>query len=88
MRMAAIVILLAAHSLIAQQDPRGAIAGRVSDSSGAVVPDVGIRAVNTETNVAATNPARVTTMATRLRALRPNWPIDSDPNGPDPAEEE
>jgi hypothetical protein len=27
-------------------------------------------------------------MATRLRQLRPNWPIDADPNGPDPAEEE
>jgi arylsulfatase A-like enzyme len=24
----------------------------------------------------------------RLRQLRPNWPIDSDPNGPDPEEDE
>jgi arylsulfatase A-like enzyme len=42
------------------------------------------------TNVAS-NPAhaaRVAAMATRLRELRPNWPIDSDPNGPDPDEEE
>jgi hypothetical protein len=41
-----------------------------------------------ETNVAAANPARTAMMATRLRQLRPNWPIDADPNGPDPAEEE
>ena len=41
-----------------------------------------------ETNVAGANPARVTTMAARLRQLRPNWPIDADPNGPDPLEEE
>jgi arylsulfatase A-like enzyme len=41
-----------------------------------------------ETNVAAENPARVTTMGVRLRQLRPNWPVDADPNGPDPAEDE
>jgi len=42
------------------------------------------------TNVAsdAANAARVTAMAARLRQLRPNWPIDSDPNGPDPEEDE
>ncbi len=34
------------------------------------------------------NAARVAAMAARLRQLRPNWPIDSDPNGPDPAEED
>ena len=34
------------------------------------------------------NAARVATMAARLRTLRPNWPVDSDPEGPDPAEEE
>jgi N-acetylglucosamine-6-sulfatase len=42
------------------------------------------------TNVAS-NPAhaaRIADMAIRLRDLRPNWPIDSDPNGPDPEEEE
>jgi arylsulfatase A-like enzyme len=42
------------------------------------------------TNV-ATDPAhaaRIAAMAARLRQLRPNWPIDSDPNGPDPDEEE
>jgi arylsulfatase A-like enzyme len=40
------------------------------------------------TNVATLpeHAARVTTMAARLRQLRPNWPIDSDPNGPDPPE--
>jgi hypothetical protein len=27
-------------------------------------------------------------MAARLRELRQNWPIDSDPNGPDPDEED
>ncbi len=31
---------------------------------------------------------RIAQMAARLRELRPNWPIDSDPNGPDPAEDE
>ena len=31
--------------------------------------------------------ARIAAMAARLRQLRPNWPIDSDPNGPDPDEE-
>jgi arylsulfatase A-like enzyme len=42
------------------------------------------------TNVASDpgNAARVAAMAARLRALRPNWPIDSDPEGPDPAEED
>jgi arylsulfatase A-like enzyme len=34
------------------------------------------------------NAARIATMAARLRQLRPNWPIDSDPNGPDPDENE
>jgi len=43
-----------------------------------------------ETNVAGDpqHAVRVAAMATRLRALRPNWPVDSDPNGPDPAEDE
>jgi hypothetical protein len=27
-------------------------------------------------------------LAARIRQIRINWPIDSDPNGPDPAEEE
>jgi len=27
-------------------------------------------------------------MAARLRQIRPNWPIDSDPNGPDPEEKD
>jgi arylsulfatase A-like enzyme len=42
------------------------------------------------TNVAgdAQHAARITQMAARLRQLRPNWPIDSDPNGPDPEEDE
>ena len=34
------------------------------------------------------NATRMAAMAARLRQLRPNWPIDSDPNGPDPAEED
>jgi arylsulfatase A-like enzyme len=34
------------------------------------------------------NAPRITSMATRLRQLRPFWPIDSDPNGPDPEEDE
>jgi N-acetylglucosamine-6-sulfatase len=32
--------------------------------------------------------ARIAQMAARLRQLRPNWPVDSDPNGPDPDEDE
>ncbi len=41
-------------------------------------------------NVAADpgHAARVTAMALRLRQLRPNWPVDSDPDGPDPFEDE
>jgi len=43
-----------------------------------------------ETNVAPDpgHAARIAQMAARLRQLRPNWPIDSDPNGPDPEEDE
>ena len=43
-----------------------------------------------QTNVASdpTHAARIAQMAARLRQLRPNWPIDSDPNGPDPEEDE
>jgi len=43
-----------------------------------------------QTNV-ATDPQhamRITQMAARLRQLRQNWPVDSDPNGPDPEEDE
>jgi Carboxypeptidase regulatory-like domain len=36
------------------QDPRGAITGRVADTSSAVVPGVSVRATNVETNVVAT----------------------------------
>lgn len=35
-----------------------------------------------------THATRIAQMAARLRELRPNWPIDSDPQGPDPDEEE
>lgn len=43
-----------------------------------------------QTNVASDPQyaARIATMAARLRQLRPNWPIDSDPKGPDPDEDE
>lgn len=43
-----------------------------------------------ETNVASDpqHTARILGMASRLRQLRPNWPVDSEPNGPDPAEDE
>ena len=34
------------------------------------------------------NATRIMDMYNRLRDLRPNWPVDSDPNGPDPDEEE
>jgi len=43
-----------------------------------------------ESNVASdpANATRVATMAARLRQLRQNWPVDADPNGPDPEEDE
>ena len=43
-----------------------------------------------ENNVASdpANATRVATMAARLRQLRQNWPVDADPNGPDPEEDE
>ena len=47
-----IVIFAAALSLCAQ-DPRGTVTGQVTDTSGAVVPGVSVRATNLETNVAA-----------------------------------
>ena len=42
------------------------------------------------TNVASdpAHASRIAMMAARLRQLRPNWPLDSDPNGPDPDEDE
>jgi N-acetylglucosamine-6-sulfatase len=43
-----------------------------------------------ETNVASDpqHAERIATMAARLRQLRQFWPTDSDPNGPDPEEDE
>ena len=43
-----------------------------------------------QTNVASDpqHAARIAAMAARLRQLRPNWPTDSDPNGPDPDEDD
>jgi arylsulfatase A-like enzyme len=44
-----------------------------------------------ELNNVASDPAhatRIAQMAARLRQLRQNWPIDSDPNGPDPDEDD
>ncbi|MBI4903813.1 MAG: TonB-dependent receptor [Acidobacteria bacterium] len=37
------------------QDPRGSIVGRVSDATGAVIPDIEIRATNAATGVVANN---------------------------------
>lgn len=37
--------------------------------------------------VATSHPDQVAAMAARLRELRPNWPVDSDPMGPDPDED-
>ncbi len=43
-----------------------------------------------ETNVAgeSQHAARIAAMAARLRQLRPNWPVESDPQVPDPEEDE
>src|SRR5574340_697372 len=51
--MKAFLAGIAFAALAAAQDPRGAIVGRISDTSGAVVPGVAVRAVNAETGVAA-----------------------------------
>src|SRR5262249_22315038 len=42
------------------------------------------------TNVASDpqHAARIATMAVQLRQLRQFWPVDSNPNGPDPEEDE
>jgi len=47
------LVILISAVLAWGQDPRGAIVGRVTDSSGAVVPGVEMRATNVETGVAA-----------------------------------
>jgi len=52
--------LLALCATLAAQDPRGAIIGRITDGSGAAVPGVEVKALNTATGVAAaarTNPS-------------------------------
>ena len=46
-------IWLALAAVAAGQDPRGSVVGQVTDSSGAVIPRVDVRAVNVETGVAA-----------------------------------
>jgi hypothetical protein len=48
-----ILVWISAAVLYAQ-DPRGTIVGRVTDKSGAVVPNLEVRATNQETSVAAT----------------------------------
>lgn len=45
------ILCLGLMSIASGQDTRGAILGRVTDSSGAVIPGVTIRATNTATNV-------------------------------------
>jgi hypothetical protein len=47
----ALVCLLSATVDLHAQDPRGAIVGQVTDSSGAIVPGVKVRATNAATNV-------------------------------------
>ncbi len=47
-------IALAAAAVLFAQDPRGRILGRVTDSSGAVVPSVSVGALNLETGVTVT----------------------------------
>jgi hypothetical protein len=50
--MKKLLLVLLFPVLISAQDTRGRITGRVTDSSGAVVPGVTVRATNPETNVA------------------------------------
>ncbi len=46
-------VLLLTNVLVAQQDPRGRIEGRVTDTSGAVVPNASVKASNLATGVAS-----------------------------------
>ena len=46
-------LALAASLPVVAQDPRGTILGRVTDSTGAVVPGAEVRATNENTGVAA-----------------------------------
>lgn len=50
--MKKLLLVLLFPILISAQDTRGRVTGRVTDSSGAVVPAVAVRATNLETNVA------------------------------------
>lgn len=47
------IALLVACNLPAQQDPRGGITGQVVDETGALIPNVKLRATNNETGVSA-----------------------------------
>lgn len=49
------VLLLMPFLLLAQQDNRGTITGRVTDASGAAAPGAIVRAINTATNVRITS---------------------------------
>jgi hypothetical protein len=48
------VLCLALSAVSSAQDPRGSIVGRVSDSTGAMIPDIDIHATNPATGVVAT----------------------------------
>jgi hypothetical protein len=52
MRISSIAVLLLCGAGAIAQDPRGSIVGRVTDSTGAVVPDLEVRATNQATGVA------------------------------------
>ena len=49
--VAALLVLLVLAGSAMAQDPRGTLSGRVTDSTGAVVPDTEIRATNPSTGV-------------------------------------
>lgn len=53
--MRSLLLLLALPAVLAAQDARGRIAGRVTDTTGAIVPGVAVHATNVETNVRATS---------------------------------
>ncbi len=49
----AVLVLLSGVIFLTAQDPRGTILGRITDQTGAVIPNAGVRATNSATGVSA-----------------------------------